>query len=150
MCSLTMARSLCLAVSPIRIAKAKWKAASDTRRKLHSKDSASKVWKKRKTYLDQVGGALGRHSHSRHNEAPSGSHVRRRKTSAVAFAAGTVSLLPIRRENGSSGWLCRSRSRLLQRAARLDWPPGASAVGRQGCAAARSKERSAFARALAR
>ena len=46
--SLITARKRCLAALPIQIAKAKWKVASDTPRKLHSKDSASKVWRKRR------------------------------------------------------------------------------------------------------
>jgi transposase len=61
----------------------------------------------------------------------------------------TLSLLPVRREIGSSGWLCRSRSRLLQRTAWLDRPKGASAVGWQSGAAARSAKRPTAARAPA-
>src|SRR5450755_4764229 len=48
MCWHTTARLQCPAVLAIRIAKEKWKAVSVTRRKLHSKDSASKEWEKRK------------------------------------------------------------------------------------------------------
>ena len=47
-------------------------------RRRRSKDNASKVWKKRKPTWT-VGGALGRHAHSRHHETAGRGHVRRRK-----------------------------------------------------------------------
>ena len=51
------------------------------------------------------------------------------KPCAAAAAAGAVSLLPVRRAHGASGWLRGSRGRLLQRAAGLDRPPRSRAVG---------------------
>ena len=77
-----------------------------------------------------LGGTLGRYADSRHHQTASRRDVRRREAGAPAAAAGTVSLLPVRRANGKSGWVRGSGSGLLQRAARLDQPPGGSAVGR--------------------
>jgi hypothetical protein len=71
------------------------------------------------------------------------------KPALLPLPLGTVSLLPIWRENGTSGRLCRSRSRLLQCSARLDWPSGASIVGRQVSALARSEKRATVPRTLA-
>ena len=60
------------------------------------------------------------------------------KPSLAAAAARAVPLLPVRRADGASGWLRRSRSRLLQRAAGLDRPQRQSAVGCAARPAARS------------
>ena len=75
-----------------------------------------------------MGRALGRHAHSRHHQTAGRGDVRRRATGAAALAAGALSLLPIRRTHRASGWLRRSRSGLLRRAAGLDRPPRSGAV----------------------
>src|SRR5262249_4645771 len=76
-----------------------------------------------------LGGALGGHAHSRHDETTSGGHVRRRKTALAATPSGTVPLLPIRGPRGASGWLRGSGGRLLQLAAGMDRAAGPRAMG---------------------
>src|SRR6516164_2827220 len=76
-----------------------------------------------------LGGALGGHAHSWHDETTSGGHVRRRKTALAATPSGTVPLLPIRGTRGASGWLRGSGGRLLQLAAGMDRAAGQSAMG---------------------
>ena len=76
-----------------------------------------------------LGNELGGYAHSRHHETASGCHVRRRKTNPAPAAGRTVSLLPVRRTGGASGWLCRSRSRVLRSTARLDRTRGESPMG---------------------
>jgi len=61
-----------------------------------------------------LGSNMGGYAHSRNHETASGDHVRGRKTNPAPAAGGTVPLLPLRRTGGASGWLCRSRSRLLR------------------------------------
>ena len=76
-----------------------------------------------------VGRALGRHPHSRHHQAASGGDVCRGTPGAAAVAPGALPLLPVRRTHRASGRLCRSRGRLLRRAAGLDRPPRPGPVG---------------------
>ena len=71
------------------------------------------------------------------------------KPALLAAARRTVPLLPVRRAHRASGRLRRSGSRLLQRAARLDRPPCAGAVGCLACPPARSLDRATAARAPA-
>ena len=80
-------------------------------------------------YLDHWEATLGRHAHPRHHQTAGRRHVCRRETHVVAAAAGTVPLLPVRRAHRASGWLRRSRSRLLRRAAGLDRARAARAMG---------------------
>ena len=88
-----------------------------------------------------LGDALGRHAHPWHHQAPGRGDVCGR-TAALRDAAGrAVSLLPVRRPDGASGRLCGSRGRLLQCAARLDWPPGPGPVGCPAGPAARAADR---------
>src|SRR5712692_1411769 len=61
-----------------------------------------------------LGSNVGGYAHPRNHETASGDHVRGRKTNPAPAAGGTVPLLPVRRTGGASGWLCRSRSRLLR------------------------------------
>src|ERR1700728_197592 len=76
-----------------------------------------------------LGNELGVYAHSRHHETASGCHVRRRKTNPAHAAYRTVPLLPVRRTGGASGWLCRSRSRVLRSTARLERTWGQSPMG---------------------
>src|SRR5207253_9371407 len=76
-----------------------------------------------------LGSNVGGYSHPRNHETASTEHVRRRKTNPAPAAGETVPLLPVRRTGGASGWLCRSRSRLLRSTARLDWTWGESPMG---------------------
>jgi hypothetical protein len=76
-----------------------------------------------------LGGALGRHADSRHHQTAGRGHVRRRAAGLAAIADRALSLLPIRRAHGASGWLRRSRGGLLQRASGLDRQPRSGAVG---------------------
>jgi len=76
-----------------------------------------------------LGATLGRYAHSRHHQTAGRRHVCRRETHVASAAAGAVSLLPIRPAHRASGWLRRGRSRLLRRAAGLDRPRPARAMG---------------------
>jgi transposase len=51
------------------------------------------------------------------------------KTNPAPVACRTVPLLPVRRTGGASGWLCRSRSRLLRSTAGVDRTWGQSPMG---------------------
>ena len=51
------------------------------------------------------------------------------KPTPAPAACRTVPLLPVRRTGGASGWLCRSRSRVLRSTARLDRTRGQSPMG---------------------
>src|SRR5947199_3983034 len=66
--------------------------------------------------------------YSRHHQTAGRGHVCRRKTIVAALAAGTFSLLPVRRTYSPSGWLRGSRSGVLQRSAGLDRPPRSGAM----------------------
>ena len=82
-----------------------------------------------------LGSALGRHAHPRHHQAAGRRHVRRRAAGSAAAARRAFPLLPIRRTHGASGRLRGSRSGLLRRAAGLDRPTRAGAVGCPGMSA---------------
>ena len=97
-----------------------------------------------------LGGALGRHAHPRHDEAPSRRDVCRGAAGAPAAAGRAVSLLPLRRAHRASRRLRRSRGRVLLDAARLDRPARPGAVDRPPRPPARSQDRSAPARACPR
>ena len=62
-------------------------------------------------------------------------------------ARRAVSVLPVRRADGAPRRLRRGRRRVLRRAAGMDRSPCAGAVGRRSCAARRSADRRAAARA---
>src|SRR2546428_487815 len=79
-------------------------------------------------YLD-LGRTLGRYTHPWHHQTPGCRHVRGRKTAPASTASGTFPLLPIRRTCSASGWLCGSRSRLLQFATGMDRTSGEGAMG---------------------
>ena len=64
--------------------------------------------------------------------------------------AGAVSLLPLWRAHGASGWLRRGRGRVLQRAAGLDRPARAGAMERPARPADRADDRAAPPRTSAR
>src|SRR5437867_1856602 len=76
-----------------------------------------------------LGRTLGRYTHPWHHQTPGCRHVRGRKTAPASTASGTFPLLPIRRTCSASGWLCGSRSRLLQFAAGMDRTSGEGAMG---------------------
>ena len=85
MCLHTTASWPCLAGSKIPIEKGKWNQASDTHRKLHSKDCASRAWKKRKLYLDRW----------EERWADTRIHGTTKRQVAVMFAEEKPSLLPL-------------------------------------------------------
>ena len=77
-----------------------------------------------------LGGALGRHAHPRHDEAPGGGDVRRGEAESSAAARRAVSLLPPRHADRAPRRRRRGRGRLLPPAAGLARAPRGGAVGR--------------------
>src|SRR5258708_5903812 len=93
-----------------------------------------------------LGSTLGGYADPRHYETTSRAHVRRRETGTAATADRTLPLLPVRRPHGSSGRLCGSRGRLLQRTPGLDRTLDQSAVGRLAGSSPRPQKRATAAR----
>ena len=85
-----------------------------------------------------LGSALGRHAHPRHDETPGRRDVCRGAARARPAAARAVSLLPLRRPYGASGWVRGGRGRVLRHAAGLDRSSRRRAVERPLRAPARS------------
>src|SRR5439155_13490419 len=110
--------------------KRKSRAQRRTRQKHAAQGKTLRELGGRASLSGSLGNELGGYAHSRHHETASGRHVRRRKTNLAPAAYRTVPLLPVRRTSGASGWLCRSRSRLLRSTARLDWTWSESPMGR--------------------
>ncbi len=122
---------------------------SRVRRRTHQKNTAQGKTLREPGRSANLSGPLGdqlrRYPHPRHYQAASRRHVCRRKIFLAPTAPGTFSLLPTRPTGGASGRLCRSRSRLLRPAPRLDRTPSPSAVGRTLRSHPRPQKRSAAA-----
>ena len=88
-----------------------------------------------------LGGALGRHAHPRHHQAPGRRHVRRGAARPPPAPRRALSLLPLRHPHRPPRRLRRGRSRLLRRAARVDRSGGRRPVGRPPGAPARPDHR---------
>ena len=85
---------------PCRVARSRsqgqGRAASATRSARRSRACASRRLEEAQALPRSLGGALGRHAHPRHDQAPGGRDVRRGAAAPAAAAARAVSLLPVR------------------------------------------------------
>ena len=146
MCWLTTGWWPCRVGSEIPTAKAKSNQGSDTLRKHRSRDYASRVWRRlRSTSITGRNAGPTRAS----TAPPNGKWppCSPRKSRSYSAADRALSLLPIRRADGASGWVRGSGGRLLWRATGLDRPTSPSAMGRLPRPHPRSPYRSADPRA---
>ena len=148
-CSRTTAWSRCRAASAIRIARARSNRASGHAQKTPLKGLRFETLEEAQAYLDRWETRWAdTRIHGTTKRQVAAMFAEERPAPAAA-AARALSLLPLRQAHRASRWLRRGRGRVLRRAARLDRPAGARAVGRPARAPARPDDRAAPARAPA-